>query len=364
VFLWKKIKFVSRGVVNYVYDINVITDNINSISVIYYIFMAYVSILVCEVVSYFNFPSISYEVFNISSIRKGVSAILIRFLGSENKIVVGVKSIDCKYRDNSTNKLLNILYMNESDREDFKGGSKEESGGIKEEEIGVNKSSKEIKLEDVSDKEVRRYWYNMSKWGIWNRENGGSGCFRECGGPYDPFNKEEYVRWLNGKGMNVNKNIHDRVYDSNTEIKSSKEREVELFKYWRFFLMGEGDPKSLPINTTSNELINSRYKVLQEIKQRSKEREVELLNFWRFKLKGEGVTKSIPFDTTSNELIYTRHKVVQEILKSSKEREVDTKSFRMDTTDNELTVSRYKVWKEILKSKGSSNANSNSGNSN
>jgi hypothetical protein len=225
--------------------------------------MAYVSILVNEVVSYFNFPSISSDVFNISSIRKGVSAILKRFIGSENKIVLGMKSIDCKYRDNSTNKLLNILSMNESDREDFKGGSKEESGGIKEEESGVNKSSKEIKLEDVSDKEVRRYWYNMGNWGIWNWEKGGSGCFQDSGGPNDPYNKEEYVRWLNGKDMNVNKN--DRVYDSNTEIKSTKEREEELLKYWRFFLMGKGDPKSLPINTTSYELIDSRHKVLQEI---------------------------------------------------------------------------------------------------
>jgi hypothetical protein len=142
------IGFVSRSIVNYVYDINVYTVNIYSISVIYYIFMAFVSILVYELVSYFNFPSISYEVFNISSIRKGVSAILKRFIGSENKIVLGMKSIDCKSRDNSTNKLLNILYMNENGKEDFIGGSKE---------TGVNKSSKEIKVEDVSDKEVHRY---------------------------------------------------------------------------------------------------------------------------------------------------------------------------------------------------------------
>jgi hypothetical protein len=142
------IGFVSRSIVNYVYDINVFTDNIYSISVIYYTFMAFVSILVHEVVSYFNFPSISYEVFHISSIRKGVSNLLKRFRGSENKIVLGMKSIDCKYRDNSTNKLLNILSMNESDKEDFKVGSKETGG---------NKSYKEIKLEDVSDKELRKY---------------------------------------------------------------------------------------------------------------------------------------------------------------------------------------------------------------
>jgi hypothetical protein len=118
--------------------------------------MAFVWILVYEVVSYFNFPSISYEVFNISSIRKGVTAILKRFIGCENKIVLGMKSIDCKSRDNSINKLLNIISMNESDREDSKGGSKEESVGSKEEN-GVNKSSKEVKSEDVSIKEVRQY---------------------------------------------------------------------------------------------------------------------------------------------------------------------------------------------------------------
>lgn len=82
------IGFVSRSVVNYVYGINVNTDNINSISVIYYTFMSYVSILVYEMVSYFNFSSISYEVLKISSIRKGFSAILNRFIGSENKIVL------------------------------------------------------------------------------------------------------------------------------------------------------------------------------------------------------------------------------------------------------------------------------------
>jgi hypothetical protein len=316
--LWKIliifiIGLVCRSVVNYVYDINVFTDNIYSILVIYYTYMGIVSILFYEVVSYLNFPSISNEVFKISSIIKGVSDILKRFIGSENKIVLGMKSIDCKYRNNSSNKVLNILSMNESDKEDFIGGSKV-TGENKE--TGENTISKEIKLEDVSYKEVRRYWYNMSKWGFWNWENGGSGSFLDSGGPKDPFNKEDYVKWLNGKYMNENKNI-DRVYDSNTEIKSYKEREEELLKYWRFMLEGEGNPKNLPINTTSNELIESRDKVLIEIKESSKEREKELLKYWRYKLKGEGDTKSLPLNTTSNELIYTRQKVVQEIIKSN-----------------------------------------------
>ena len=304
------IGLVFRSVVNYVYDINVFTDKIYSISVIYYTYMGIVSILFYEVVNYFNFPSISNEVLKISSIIKGVSDILKRYIGSENKIVLGMKSIDYKYKDNSSNKVLNILCMNESDREDFKGVSKE--SGVSKEKSGVNDRFKEIKVEDVSYKEVRRYWYNMSKWGFWNWEKGGSGSFLDSGGPKDPFNKEDYVRWLNGKYMNEN---IDRVYDNNTEIKSYKEREEELLKYWRFMLEGEGNPQNLPINTTSNELIESRDKVLIEIRESSKERENELLKYWRYKLKGEGDTKSIPLNTTSNELIYTRQKVVQEIIK-------------------------------------------------
>lgn len=196
------IGFVSRSVVNCVYDINVFSYNIYSISVIYYTFMAFVWILVYEVVSYFNFPSISYEVFNISSIRKGVTAILKRFIGCENKIVLGMKSIDCKSRDNSINKLLNIISMNESDREDSKGGSKEESVGSKEEN-GVNKNSKEVKSEDVSIKEVRQYWYSkiISRQFLDRETGGSSGSSLESYGPNYPFHKEEYVRWLNGKDI-------------------------------------------------------------------------------------------------------------------------------------------------------------------
>ena len=44
-------------------------------------------------------------------------------------------------------------------------------------------------------------------------------------------------------------------------------------------LKDEGYPQCLPINTTSNELIDSRHKVLQEIIKSSKEREEELLKY-------------------------------------------------------------------------------------
>jgi hypothetical protein len=44
-------------------------------------------------------------------------------------------------------------------------------------------------------------------------------------------------------------------------------------------LKGEGAPKYLPMNTTSNELIDSRHKVVQEILKSSKEREEELLKY-------------------------------------------------------------------------------------
>lgn len=173
------IGFVSRSVVNYVYNINVFTDNVFSISVIYYTYMVLVSILVNEVVSYFNFPSISNEVFKISSIIKGVSDILKSFIGSENKIVLGMKSIDCKYKDN-TKKLLNILSMNESDKEDFIEGSKES---------GENKISQEIKAEDISDDEVRKYCHNKGKREDWQRKNAGSDSSLESVGPYYLFDK-------------------------------------------------------------------------------------------------------------------------------------------------------------------------------
>jgi len=246
------IGLVFRSVVNYVYDINVFTDKIYSILVIYYTYMGIVSILFYEVISYLNLPSISNEVLKISSIIKGVSDILKRFMKYENKIVLVMKSIDCKYKDN-TNKVLNILSMNESDKEDFIEGSKE---------TGENKISQEIQAEDISDDEVRKYCHNKSKREDWQRKNAGSDSSLESDGPYYLFDKEEYVRWLNGKDINRNKtNIHDNIYDS----KSTKEREEELLKYWRFMLKGEGTPKYLPINTTSNELIESRQKVVQEI---------------------------------------------------------------------------------------------------
>lgn len=318
------IGFVSRIIVNYVYDINVFTYYIFSISVIYYTFMAFVIILVNEVVSFFNFPSISLEVFNIPSIKRGVSAILKRFIGSENKIVLDMKSIDCKYRDN-INKVLNILSMNESDREDFKGDSKEKSGNKEEEESGVNKSSKEVKSEDVSIKEVRQYWYNKSKREAWNRENGGSSL--ESDGPNYPFNKEEYVKWLNGKDINGNK-IY--IYDRNIYINITKEREVELLKYWSFKLKGEGDTKSLPINTTSNELIYTRHKFVHENIKGSKERDEELLKYWRFMFKGEGEPKYLPVSVTSNELIDSRHKVLQEIIKSNENSNANVNSNNVD----------------------------------
>jgi len=70
------------------------------------------------------------------------------------------------------------------------------------------------------------------------------------------------VRWLNGK--DINGNIRT-IYDRNIYINITKEREEELLKYWRYMLMSKGAPTYLPINTTSNELIYTRQKVVQEI---------------------------------------------------------------------------------------------------
>jgi hypothetical protein len=71
--------FVTRVFINYVYDINVFVDYLNSISLGYYGFMAIFVVLVNELFSYIDLkllPKISLDVFSISSIRKGVSVII------------------------------------------------------------------------------------------------------------------------------------------------------------------------------------------------------------------------------------------------------------------------------------------------
>jgi len=68
--------FVSRSMINNIYSINVFTDYTNSVSVIYYIFMAFMTVLIHETVGYFDFPTINLEVLKISSIRKGISNII------------------------------------------------------------------------------------------------------------------------------------------------------------------------------------------------------------------------------------------------------------------------------------------------
>jgi len=73
-----------RGVVGFVFDIDVFKDFINSISLMYYGFMLCFWGVFCEL------PSISLEVFSISSIRKAISTILVSRVDN-GKIILGVE---------------------------------------------------------------------------------------------------------------------------------------------------------------------------------------------------------------------------------------------------------------------------------
>jgi hypothetical protein len=59
------IGFSSRVIIGHIYDINVFSDYLNPISIIYYIFMSLLSVLVHEVVSFFNFSIIPSYVLEI-----------------------------------------------------------------------------------------------------------------------------------------------------------------------------------------------------------------------------------------------------------------------------------------------------------
>ena len=71
--------FVSRVLVNYLWDVNVFVDYLNSISLGYYGFMAIFVVLVNELFIYIDIkllPKISVDVFSITSIRKAISDII------------------------------------------------------------------------------------------------------------------------------------------------------------------------------------------------------------------------------------------------------------------------------------------------
>jgi len=81
--------FFVRGVVSFVFEVDVFKEFINSISLVYYGFMLGILGIFSEL------PSISLEVFSISSIRKAISTILVSS-GDTGKIILGgeVSSVD------------------------------------------------------------------------------------------------------------------------------------------------------------------------------------------------------------------------------------------------------------------------------
>ena len=82
VFVIFLVGFVSRVGINYYWGINVFMDYLNSISMGYYSIMAIFVVMVNELFSNIDIKNISFkniiswEVFNITSIRKGFSVII------------------------------------------------------------------------------------------------------------------------------------------------------------------------------------------------------------------------------------------------------------------------------------------------
>ena len=114
--------FVSRVLVNYLWGVNVFVDYLNSISLGYYGFMAIFVVLVNELFSYIDlksFPSISIQdVFSISSIRRGVSAIITN-IGNKGKVPLSSGNGDLlsgKVLDTSDKvKVSGVLLMGDND---------------------------------------------------------------------------------------------------------------------------------------------------------------------------------------------------------------------------------------------------------
>src|SRR6202041_1016442 len=82
--------FVTRVLINYVYDFNVFVDYLNTISLTYYGMMSIFIVLVNELFTYFDLkllPKISLDVFSISSIRKAIS-VIISNIGNKGKIPI------------------------------------------------------------------------------------------------------------------------------------------------------------------------------------------------------------------------------------------------------------------------------------
>src|SRR5438270_5560433 len=119
------IGFISRSIINYTYEVHVFLDYTNSISIMYYTFMAFISIVIHELINYFNLPTINHEVFNISSIRKGISRIISNRLHGSKIFLYGEKINLDLYKDDSSDKFSSVLFKGESNT------SKGKSAGVR-----------------------------------------------------------------------------------------------------------------------------------------------------------------------------------------------------------------------------------------
>jgi hypothetical protein len=118
--------FVTRVLINDVYDINVFVDYLNTISLTYYGMMAIFVVLVNELFSYIDLkllPKISMDVFSISSIRKAISVIMSN-LGNKGKVPIsGDLGLDKVLDKSNKVKVTGVLLM--GDRDGISSGARE-----------------------------------------------------------------------------------------------------------------------------------------------------------------------------------------------------------------------------------------------
>jgi len=123
--------FVTRVLINDVYDINVFVDYLNTISLTYYGMMAIFVVLVNELFSYIDLkllPKISMDVFSISSIRKSFS-VIINNIGNKGKIPISSGDSNLVSEKISGNsKVTGVLLM--GDRDGISSGVREKGKGM------------------------------------------------------------------------------------------------------------------------------------------------------------------------------------------------------------------------------------------
>jgi hypothetical protein len=141
--------FVSRVLVNYFWDVNVFVDYLNSISIGYYGFMAIFVVLVNEVFSYIDIkllPKISMDVFSISSIRRGVSAIITN-IGNKGKVPLSGDLGDKVLEKSDKVKVTGVSLMGD---DAISSGVSEKGEG----KLGVKDKGKLVVKDKFSDSDI------------------------------------------------------------------------------------------------------------------------------------------------------------------------------------------------------------------